>query len=47
VNPNRHAGDDGIQLVQLSNQKAFKNIISHQLTGTGMTYQMLINATPQ
>jgi hypothetical protein len=31
------------QLSELSNQKAGQNIISHTLTGTGLTYQKLIN----
>lgn len=31
------------QLSQLSNQKAGQNIKSHKLTGTGLTYQKLIN----
>lgn len=31
------------QITQLSNQKAFQNILSRKLTGTGLTYQKLIN----
>jgi hypothetical protein len=31
------------QMAQLSNQKAVQNILSHRLTGTGLTYQKLIS----
>ena len=31
------------QLTQLSNQKAFQNILNHKFTNTGLTYQKLIN----
>jgi hypothetical protein len=33
------------QLAQLSNQKAVQNIMTHKLTGTGLTYQELIKAS--
>jgi hypothetical protein len=32
------------QLTQLPNQKAFRNILNHRLTDTGLTYQKLINS---